>query len=128
DGQWLCSAGTIDNYAALIKLPDFSPASTKIIPVGQEPAYAVNSPDGQYCFVSSRGPQANSVAVLSYAPPTVAHTIATGLPHQARHRQLLPRGRAGHHARARTAADHARALAEGRAPGDRALDAREGRR
>ena len=37
-------------------------------------------------------------------------------------------GRGRHHARARAAADHARALAQGRAPGHRALHAREGRR
>jgi YVTN family beta-propeller protein len=79
DGQWLCSAGTIDNYAALTKLPDFSPASTKIIPVGQEPAYAVNSPDGQYCFISSRGAAANSVSVISYATQSVVATLPTGL-------------------------------------------------
>ena len=53
---------------------------------------------------------------------------ALGRGHQARHRQVLPRGRGRHHARARAAADDARALAEGRAPGHRALDAREGRR
>ena len=79
NGQWLCSAGTIDNYAALIRLPDFSLASTKIIPVGQEPAYAVNSPDGQYCFVSSRGPTANNVSVISYATQSVVATLPTGL-------------------------------------------------
>ena len=48
--------------------------------------------------------------------------------HEARHRQLLPRRRRRDHARARAAADHARALAEGRAPGHRPLHAREGRR
>lgn len=79
DGQWLCSAGTIDNYAALIKLPDFSLSSSKIIPVGQEPAYAVNSPDGRYCFVASRGPNANNVSVISYATQSVVTTLPTGL-------------------------------------------------
>jgi DNA-binding beta-propeller fold protein YncE len=79
DGHWLCSAGTIDNYAALIKLPDFSAVSTKIISVGQEPAYAVNSPNGKYCFVSSRGPSANNVSVISYATQSVLATLPTGL-------------------------------------------------
>lgn len=79
DGQWLCSAGTIDNYATLTKLPDFSLASTTIIPVGQEPAYAVNSPDGSYCFVSSRGPSANNVSAISYATQSVVATLPTGL-------------------------------------------------
>ena len=48
--------------------------------------------------------------------------------HQARRRQLLPRRRRRDHARAVAAADHARALAQGRARGHRRLDAREGRR
>ena len=42
--------------------------------------------------------------------------------------QVLPLGRRRHHARARAAADDAGALAEGRAPGHRPVDAREGRR
>ncbi len=53
---------------------------------------------------------------------------ALGRGHQARRRRVLPRGRGRHHARARAAAHDARALAEGRAPGHRRVDAREGRR
>jgi DNA-binding beta-propeller fold protein YncE len=79
DGKWLCSAGTIDDYAALVKLPDFSFAATKLISVGQEPAWAVNSPDGSYCFISSRGPQANTVSVLSYATQAEVTRLKTGL-------------------------------------------------
>jgi hypothetical protein len=79
DGHWLCSAGTIDDYAALVKLPDFSLAATKLIPVGQEPAYAVNSPDGRYCFISSRGRQANTVSAISYATGSEVARFATGL-------------------------------------------------
>ncbi|MHB8572872.1 MAG: beta-propeller fold lactonase family protein [Candidatus Dormibacteria bacterium] len=77
DGGTLCSAGTIDDYAALVSLPSFTLAAT--LPVGQEPAYAVNSPSGQYCFVSSRGASANSVSVISYATQSVVATIPTGL-------------------------------------------------
>ena len=47
---------------------------------------------------------------------------------QARRRRVLPGGRRRHPARAAPAADHARALAQGRAPGDRRLHARAGRR
>ena len=79
DGRWLCSAGTIDDYAALVRLPAFSLAATKLIPVGQEPAYAVNSPDGRYCFISSRGPHANSVSAISYATQTEVARFPTGL-------------------------------------------------
>ena len=76
---WLCSAGTIDDYVAMVKLPQFDLAGTKILPVGQEPGWAVNSPDGNYCFVSSRGPAANTVAAISYATQSVVATMHTGL-------------------------------------------------
>jgi YVTN family beta-propeller protein len=81
DGQWLCAAGTIDNYVALVHLPEFASSNgiIKIIPVDQEPAYAVNSPDGQYCFVSDRGTKANDVSVISYATQSVVATMPTGL-------------------------------------------------
>ncbi|MCW3028888.1 MAG: hypothetical protein JWN81_2099, partial [Solirubrobacterales bacterium] len=52
---------------------------SKTIPVGQDPGWAVNSPDGRYCFVSSRAdPGANSVAVVSYATQSVVATLPTG--------------------------------------------------
>jgi DNA-binding beta-propeller fold protein YncE len=76
DGRWLCSAGTIDDYAALIALPAFRLAAT--IPVGQEPGWAVNSPDGRYCFVSSRGANANTVSAISYASRAEVARFATG--------------------------------------------------
>ena len=79
DGRWLCSAGTIDDYAALVALPAFALATTKLIPVGQEPAYAVNSPAGRYCFISSRGPKANTVSAISYATQTEVARFGTGL-------------------------------------------------
>jgi YVTN family beta-propeller protein len=77
DEQWLCSAGTIDDYAALIRVSDFS--LSKIVPVGQEPGYAVTSPDGNDCIVSSRGPTANNVSVISFATQQVTHVLPTGL-------------------------------------------------
>jgi len=76
DGRWLCSAGTIDDYAALISLPAFRLATT--IAVGQEPGWAVNSPDGRYCFVSSRGARANTVSAISYASQREVARFATG--------------------------------------------------
>jgi DNA-binding beta-propeller fold protein YncE len=73
----LCLAGTIDDDVELVSLPSFT--LSKTIPVGQDPGWAVNSPDGRYCFVSSRAdPGANSVAVVSYATQSVVATLATG--------------------------------------------------
>jgi YVTN family beta-propeller protein len=77
DGSLLCLAGTIDDDVELVSLPSFT--LSKTIPVGQDPGWAVNSPDGRYCFVSSRAdPGANSVAVVSYATQSVVATLATG--------------------------------------------------
>jgi DNA-binding beta-propeller fold protein YncE len=73
----LCLAGTIDDDVELVSLPSFT--LSKTIAVGQDPGWAVNSPDGRYCFVSSRAdPGANSVAVVSYATQSVVATLATG--------------------------------------------------
>ncbi len=57
-------------------------------------------------------------------PGDRAHTRA----HQARHRRVLPGGRRRDHAGGRESADDARALAEGRSPGNRRLDTGERRR
>ena len=68
------------------------------------------------------------VAGVEPRPRDLPRHGAHGRDHQARRRRVLPRGRRWHHACARAAADHARALAQGRAPGHRPVDAREGRR
>ena len=90
DGRWLCSAGTIDDYVAMVKLPDFQLAKTTFLRVGQEPAYAVNSPDGGYCFVSSRGPRANTVSAISYDRQAEVARIPTGLHPQVELTAQLP--------------------------------------
>ena len=67
DGRYVCDAGTISNYVALVSRPALSLAA--IVPVGDQPAEAETSLDGRYCFVANRGPgaHANSVSVISYA-------------------------------------------------------------
>jgi DNA-binding beta-propeller fold protein YncE len=77
DAGTLCLAGTIDDYVALVSIPRLT--LSRIVPVGQEPAYAVTSVDGQYCFVSSRGATANTVSVISYATQSEVARIPTGL-------------------------------------------------
>lgn len=62
DGRSLCVAGTVSGYAALVSLPALEVA--EVIPVGSEPAWAVNSLDGRYCFVSVRNDDV--VSVISY--------------------------------------------------------------
>lgn len=77
DGRWLCAAGTIDDYAALIAVPALRLVTT--IPVGREPGWAVNSPNGRYCFISSRGTNANTVSVISYAGRREVARLPTGV-------------------------------------------------
>jgi YVTN family beta-propeller protein len=63
NGETICDAGTISNYAALVSARSLAPEA--IIPVGDQPAEAVTSLDGRYCFVANRG--SNIVSVISYA-------------------------------------------------------------
>jgi DNA-binding beta-propeller fold protein YncE len=63
-GRYICDAATISNYAALVKRPSLKMIAK--IPVGDEPAEAETSLDGRYCFITSRGPKANTVSVISY--------------------------------------------------------------
>jgi DNA-binding beta-propeller fold protein YncE len=79
DAGRLCLAGTIDDDVEMVTVAGSQSLTlSRIIPVGQEPAYAVTSPDGSYCFVSSRGATANTVSVISYASQTEVVRIPTG--------------------------------------------------
>jgi YVTN family beta-propeller protein len=65
DGRYVCDAGTISNYVALVARPALT--AKTIIPVGTQPAEAETSLDGRYCFVTNRGPGAgaDTVSVIS---------------------------------------------------------------
>jgi YVTN family beta-propeller protein len=77
DATQLCLAGTIDDDVEMVNIPALT--LSHVIPVGQEPAYAVTSADGQYCFVSSRGATANTVSVIAYATGAEVARIPTGV-------------------------------------------------
>ncbi len=62
DGTRLCVAGTVADYVALLSVPTLDLLSTT--PVGHEPSWAISSPDGRYCYVSSR--KSNNVSVISF--------------------------------------------------------------
>ena len=66
-------------------------------------------------FIDAGGRRASG---LQPGPRDLPRHRAHARAHEARHRRVLPRGRGRHHARAAPAADDARALAEGRPPGD----------
>ena len=80
DAGTLCLAGTIDDDVEMVSIAGGRPMTlSRVIPVGQEPAYAVTSPDGTYCFVSSRGATANTVSVISYGTQSEVARIPTGI-------------------------------------------------
>jgi hypothetical protein len=60
-GTKLCVAGTMSDYAAIVRRDDFS---YKIASNGVKPYWSTNSLRGHYCFVSYSGDDA--VSVLSY--------------------------------------------------------------
>jgi YVTN family beta-propeller protein len=90
DAGTLCLAGTIDDDVAMVSIPSLT--LSRIIPVGKEPAYAVTSLDGAYCFVSSRGAGANTVSVISYATQSEVARIPTGAHPQVELMGSIPQG------------------------------------
>ena len=93
----MCDAGTISDYVALVSLR--TGRTRRIISVGQAPGEAVNSPDGRYCFVASRGAtglhrpavtdgDGDTVSVISYARAREVRRIRVG-----RHPQCEAAGR-----------------------------------
>lgn len=76
NGRYICDAATISNYAALVKRPSLKMVAK--IAVGDEPAEAETSLDGRYCFITSRGPKANTVSVISYAKHREVKRIRVG--------------------------------------------------
>jgi DNA-binding beta-propeller fold protein YncE len=65
DGETLCVAATVSNYAALLHRKPLSVRAT--VTTLDQPAEAQTSLDGRYCFVSTRGPGARAVSVIDYA-------------------------------------------------------------
>jgi DNA-binding beta-propeller fold protein YncE len=63
DGEYVCAAGMVDGYVALVSRPDLQVDS--IVDVGGHPGWATNGPDGRHCFVADR--QNGVVSVISYA-------------------------------------------------------------
>ena len=60
------------------------------IPVGDEPAEAETSLDGRYCFITSRGPKANTVSVISYRKRREVKRIRVGRHPQEEQEARLP--------------------------------------
>jgi DNA-binding beta-propeller fold protein YncE len=72
-GTKLCSAGTMDGYAAITDRASFA---YNVIPVGHVPYWATNGPGGTQCWMSIAGD--NKVDVIDYATATKVASIAVG--------------------------------------------------
>ena len=72
-GRKLCVAGTMSDYAAIVRRSTFS---YTLIQVGHKPYWATNSGDGRYCFVSVSGD--DSVSAISYRTGKEVARIAVG--------------------------------------------------
>jgi hypothetical protein len=72
-GTKLCSAGTMDGYAAITDRASFA---YTIIPVGRTPYWATNGPDGTQCWMSVADD--DKVDVIDYARATKIAEIPVG--------------------------------------------------
>ena len=72
-GRKLCAAGTMSNYAAIVRRKSFK---HKLIDVGEKPYWATNSGDGRFCFMSVSGE--DRVAVISYRREREVRSIEVG--------------------------------------------------
>ena len=74
DGTKLSSAGTIDDYVAIVSRPQLT--VDRIVASPSLPYWATTSVDGQYCLVSTSN--ADSVSVISYRTVTEVARIPVG--------------------------------------------------
>jgi hypothetical protein len=73
-GTKLCAAGTMSNYAAIVKRTSLQLQRT--VPVGRVPYWSASSVDGRYCFVSVAGD--DRVAVISFKSAREVARIKVG--------------------------------------------------
>lgn len=62
DGTKLCSAGTIDDYVAILSRPSLT--TDRLVPSGSLPYWAVTSHDGEHCLVTNS--KDDTVSVIAY--------------------------------------------------------------
>lgn len=74
DQTKICAAATVSDYVAIVRRRSLS--VKRIIPVGEEPAWATSSDDGRYCFVPNR--ESDDVSVISYRKAKEVARIEAG--------------------------------------------------
>ena len=72
-GNKLCVAGTMSNYAAIVSRATFG---SRIAARGERPYWVTNSGDGKYCFISFAGN--DRVSVVSYAKEKEVASVPVG--------------------------------------------------
>ncbi|WP_348673719.1 YncE family protein [uncultured Abyssibacter sp.] len=73
DGEKLCIAGTMSNYAAIVQRDTFE---YKIHDLGARTYWATTSEDGEYCYVSVAGD--DTLSVISYATEEEVARVSVG--------------------------------------------------
>ena len=73
DGTKLCAAGTMSDYAAIVRTSDFGHT---IAAQGSKPYWSTNSADGKYCFISFSGD--DRVSVVDYATEKEIASVPVG--------------------------------------------------
>ena len=73
EGETLCAAGTMDDYAAIVDRQSFE---ANIVSRGTKPYWSTNGPDGEHCWVSYSGD--DEVVVIDYASETEIARVPVG--------------------------------------------------
>lgn len=73
DGEKLCVAGTMDDYATIVDRKSLT--ATKLIPAGK-PYWATQSPDGKRCLISESA--SDAVTVIDFATGEKVMTVPVG--------------------------------------------------
>lgn len=74
DGGKICSAGTIDDYVAIVSRPALT--TDRIVPSGRLPYWAQTSVDGRHCLVTNS--KDDTVSVISYDTAQELRRIPVG--------------------------------------------------
>jgi len=74
DGSKLCSAGTINNYVAIVSRPALT--TDRLVPSGNLPYWAATSADGEHCLVTNS--RDDTVSVISYRTTQEVKRVPVG--------------------------------------------------
>jgi YVTN family beta-propeller protein len=73
DGTKLCAAGTMSDYAAIVRRDSFAHT---ILPIGEKPYWSTNGLGGTHCWLSVSGD--DKVVILDYASERQVAQVPVG--------------------------------------------------